>query len=109
MLELVLLTSILAGSQVIAMTALTKYSLNLNIKYLIIGMISYGIVTPYLIINSLRFKGIGTIDSMVNVITTISMVVIGYFIFNNKVNKLHIFSIFLATAAIISLYYADLL
>jgi multidrug transporter EmrE-like cation transporter len=105
--SLFLFTTLLAGTETIAMTALTAYSKHYNPFYLLIGILIYGAVIPYLIINSLKFDGIGTVNFLWNIITTVAMIVIGYYIFKEKVNQLHYISFFLGIAAIIVLYLAD--
>jgi multidrug transporter EmrE-like cation transporter len=107
MYELITYTLVLALSETIAMTALTKYSTSYNIYYLIIGIMLYGIVTPYTIIASLNYSGIGTVNLLWNIITTVSMIVIGYLLFNEKVNHLHIISLLLGLGSIVILYFAD--
>lgn len=105
--QLVAYTIALALSESIAMTALTKYSKSYNTYYLIAGIVLYGIVIPYMIITSLNYSGIGTVNLLWNIITTVSMIVIGYYMFNEKVNHLHIVSLLLGVGSIIILYFAD--
>jgi multidrug transporter EmrE-like cation transporter len=107
MYSLSLFTSLLAGFEIIAMTALTLYSKLYNPYYLIIGVLIYGAVIPFLIVKSVNFDGIGTVNFLWNIITTVSMIVIGYYIFGDKVNHLHYISFLLGIAAIIVLYYAN--
>jgi multidrug transporter EmrE-like cation transporter len=105
--QLVAYTIALALGETIAMTALTKYSKSYNINYLIAGIALYGILIPYMIISSLNFSGIGTVNLLWNIITTVSMIVIGYYLFNEKVNHLHIVSLLLGIGSIVILYFAD--
>ena len=105
--QLVAYTIALALGETVAMTALTKYSKSYNIYYLIAGMALYGICIPYMIISSLHFSGIGTVNLLWNIITTVSMIIIGYYLFNEKVNHLHIVSLLLGVGSIIILYFAD--
>ena len=100
-------TIALALSETIAMTALTKYTKSYNTYYLIAGIVLYGIVIPYMIISSLNYNGIGTVNLLWNIITTVSMIVIGYYMFNEKVNHLHIVSLLLGVGSIVILYLAD--
>ena len=102
-----LLTAFLAGTETLALTSLTKYSKNNKSIYLVIGMLIYGIVIPTVIVKSLNFEGIGTVNFIWNIITTISMIIIGYQMFNEKINRLHVISLFLGIAALISLYFAN--
>lgn len=100
-------TFALALSETVAMTALTKYSKLSNKYYLILGMALYGLLIPYMIIISLNYSGIGTVNLLWNIITTVSMIIIGYYIFKEKVNHLHLLSLLLGIASIIILYLAD--
>ena len=102
-----LLTAFLAGIETLALTSLTKYSKNKKSIYLMVGMLIYGIVIPTIIVQSLNFEGIGTVNFIWNIITTVSMIVVGYHMFNEKLNRLHMISLLLAIAALISLYYAN--
>jgi multidrug transporter EmrE-like cation transporter len=105
--QLLAYTLALAFSETIAMTALTKYTKSYNMYYLLTGIILYGIVIPYMVIISLNFSGIGTVNLLWNIITTVSMIVIGYLLFNEKVNHLHIISLLLGLGSIVILYFAD--
>ena len=105
--QLLAYTLALGLSETAAMTALTKYSKSYNNYYLIAGMVLYGIVIPYMIIASLNFSGIGTVNLLWNILTTVSMIVIGYYMFNEKVNNLHIVSLLLGLGSIVILYFAD--
>ena len=107
MYQLFVYTMGLALSETFAMTALTKYSKSYNIYYLIAGVALYGIVIPYMIIYSLHFSGIGTVNFLWNIITTVFMILIGYYLFNEKINHLHHISLLLGIASIIILYFAD--
>ncbi len=107
MIDLVILTGILAGTETIAMTALTEYSKNSNMKHLLLGVFIYGFAIPYLILKSLNFKGIGTVNCMWNIITTVAMVAIGSYMFNDNVNRLHLVSLVFGVASIICLYCED--
>ena len=107
--SILLYTSLLAGFETISMTALTKYSKNKdkNMAYLLLGVFIYGVIIPFLIIISLKFHGIGTVNFLWNIITTISMIVIGYYAFGDAVSHLHLISLFLGISAIIVLMIAE--
>ena len=77
--NIVILTALLAVTETIALTSLTKYTKNNKSIYLIIGMLIYGIVIPTVIVKSLNFEGIGTVNFIWNIITTVSMIVVGYY------------------------------
>ena len=102
------LTCLLAGTETIAMTMLTKYSKNTNrTHFLILGVIIYGLLIPYLLIKSISFEGIGSVNLAWNIITTVTMIIIGYYIFGDRVNHLHIISLAFGILSIILLYIAN--
>ena len=102
------LTAILAGIETVAMTALTAYSKNVSqTYYLILGVLIYAIGRPFFILKSLDFEGIGTVNFMWNLITAISMIVIGHYYFGDNMNHLHLWSLILGLGAMVLLYFAD--
>jgi multidrug transporter EmrE-like cation transporter len=105
--QLLAYTFALALGETLAMTALTKYSKSYNNYYLIAGMVLYGMLIPYMILVSLNYSGIGTVNFLWNIITTVFMIVIGYYMFNDKINNLHIISLLLGLGSIVILYFAD--
>jgi multidrug transporter EmrE-like cation transporter len=105
--KLLLYTFVLASSETIAMTVLTKYSKTSNYFYLIMGIVIYGIIIPYMVLSSLKFSGIGTVNFLWNIITTVSMIFIAYYLFNEKLNHLHLISLLLGISSIFILYKAD--
>jgi len=105
--SVLLYTGLLAGVETISMTSLTEYSKNKNILYLLLGIFIYGIIIPFLIIFSLKFEGIGTVNFLWNIITTVSMIMIGHYVFGDAMNYLHMISAFLGISAIIVLFMAN--
>lgn len=101
------LTGLLAGSETIAMTAITKYSKTNNKFYMLLGFLIYGLVIPIAVLKTLTFAGIGTVNFMWNIITTVSMIVIGHFYFGDKMSNLHLISLMLGLASITILYIAE--
>ena len=101
------LTGFLAGSETIAMTSITKYSKNGHIGLLIIGIIIYGVIIPTSILKTLDITGIGTVNFMWNIITTVSMIIIGHFYFGDHLSHLHLISLLMGVSSIIILYMAD--
>ncbi len=58
-------------------------------------------------LRSLNFEGIGTVNFMWNVITTVSMIVIGHYLFRDKITHLHVISLMLGVSSLILLYIAN--
>ncbi len=102
------LTTILAGSETLAMSALTQYAKSQNLVYMAVGALIYGLVIPFTITQSVTFAGIGTVNFMWNIITTVSMIVIGHFWFGDKISHLHIISLLLGIGSLTVLYLAEL-
>lgn len=105
--ELIIYTLVLAISETVAMTFITKYSKTYNFAYIIAACILYGLLVPYIILISLNYNGIGTVNLLWNIITTVSMIFIGYYLFNEKINNLHFISLFLGVSSIVVLYLAE--
>ena len=105
--SVLLYTGLLAGVETISMTSLTQYAKNKNILYLLLGLFIYGIIIPFLIIFSLKFEGIGTVNFLWNIITTVSMIMIGHYVFGDRMNYLHLISAFLGISAMIVLFMAN--
>lgn len=101
------LTGLLAGSETIAMTSITKYSKNGNKLFMLLAFIIYGFIIPFSVLKTLTFAGIGTVNFMWNIITTVSMIIIGHFYFGDKMSNLHLISLMLGIASITILYIAE--
>ena len=105
--HLILLIIILVICEAIAMTSITYYSKNNEIKYMIAGCIGYGLFVPYFILQSLKFEGISTVNFMGNIFSTIIMVAIGYTLFNETLNYMKLLAFTTGLLSIGILYYAD--
>lgn len=101
------LTGLLAGSETIAMTSITKFSKNKNFLYMLLALLIYGIIIPFIVLKTLTFAGIGTVNFMWNIITTVSMIIIGHFYFGDRMSNLHLISLLLGIASITILYIAE--
>jgi len=107
-LALLSMSGLLAGTETIAMTAITKYSRNKNIWYMAIAILLYGIVIPFSVYHSLSYSSIGTINFMWNIITTVSMIIIGKLLFDDTVTHLHLISLLMGIASMAILYIAEM-
>lgn len=101
------LTGLLAGSETIAMTSITKFSKNKNFLYMLLALLIYGIIIPFIVLKTLTFAGIGTVNFIWNIITTVSMIIIGHFYFGDRMSNLHLISLLLGIASITILYIAE--
>ena len=93
--------------EAIGQTLITKNSINPNKIYYIIGSLIYGIFIPFMLSKSLEYEGIATINLLWNIMAIITMTMIGYFIFKETVNHLHLISILLLICSIVLLYFAN--
>lgn len=101
------LTGIMAGLETFALTLLTMYSRQSSPVYLIGAIVAYGGLIPYTILKTLDFEGIGTVNFLWNIITTVSMVLVSYYYFNDTVSNLHIISLMLGVASIVLINVAN--
>jgi drug/metabolite transporter (DMT)-like permease len=76
-------------------------------KYLIISCILYGIFVPLTLIKLLEYENIGTLNFIWNIFSTIIMISIGYYYFNEKIDKLKILAFMLGLTSLILLYISN--
>jgi len=107
MIPLFLLTLMMSGSETLALTLLRYYYQNPKLIYLMCVIPIYAVVIPYLILNTLNYVGIGSVNLMWNIITTTSMITIGYYVFGERVNHLHILSLLFGISSVSLLYLAN--
>lgn len=103
----IVLTSILAGSETFAMTMLTKYAKDGKPLFLLTSVLLYGLIIPFFILKSLNFDGIGTVNLMWNIITTVSMIIVGYYFFGEKITHMHLLSLLLGISSVVLLFMAE--
>lgn len=89
------------------LTLLTKHSIKKNYYYLFIASLIYGIVIPFFILKTLKHQGIGTINLLWNIMSTIVMITIGYYMFYERFNHLHLISFLLGISSITILYLVE--
>ena len=106
--NILFLTILLAGIETFALTSITQYSKNSKLIYILIGCFIYGCIIPFLILKLLNFEGIGMVNLFSNIITTVTMIIIGYYIFNEKINNLHLISCTFAVLSVIIFYFASI-
>lgn len=106
---LLLLVILLMTFEAVAMTLLTAYVRDRDRRRwkLILGVVLYGLMIPLFLLYGLRYTGIAVLNLLWNICTTIVMIAIGYYLFHEHLNHLHLISLFLALAAGVTLYLAD--
>jgi len=90
-----------------AMTSITYYSRGNHIIYFIIGCILYGIAVPYLILQAIKYDSVGTMNFLWNIFSTIIMVVVSYYLFNDNINYMKFFGFIIGLFSIILIYYSE--
>ena len=81
-----------------AMYSLKKYETkpSNNIKFYILGALIYGVAVPYLLLRSLKYEGLGTVNLAWNLISTFSAYAIGIYFFGEKVTHLKALGVMVA-------------
>jgi multidrug transporter EmrE-like cation transporter len=93
--------------EAVGQTLITKNSIEPNKIYYIIGSVIYGIFIPFMLSKSLEYEGMATINLLWNILSIITMTMIGYIIFKETINHLHLISILLLLCSIVLLYFAN--
>jgi multidrug transporter EmrE-like cation transporter len=91
----------------IGMSCLTYSFKNNNTIYYIIGSLIYGLIIPYSIKRALSFENISTINFIWNILTTVTMIIIGYLVFSEKLNFKKILAFIVGLLSIFLLYTSD--
>lgn len=104
--SLFILVVVMAALETIGMTMLTSHSRRSNLMYMTIGWLIYGFMIPWLLLWALQYEGIATVNLLWNIITTLTMIVIGYYVFRERVTCMHLLSFLFAIAALVTLYLA---
>lgn len=91
----------------VGMSCLTYSFKNNNTIYYIIGSLIYGLIIPYCIKRALSFQNISTINFIWNILTTVTMIVIGYLVFSEKLNFKKILAFIVGLLSIFLLYTGD--
>ena len=96
---------------VLALTGITSFKKlekdEHRYKYLITSCILYGIFVPLTLIKLLEYENIGTLNFIWNIFSTIIMISIGYYYFNEKIDKLKILAFMLGLTSLILLYISN--
>jgi multidrug transporter EmrE-like cation transporter len=106
-LYLVLFIIVYVTFESIGMTLLTYYSKNKNIYLLILSCLIFGGVVPYLILKSLEYDNISTVNYIWNILSTVIMIAVGYILFEEKLNYIKILSFATGILSIFLLYLAE--
>lgn len=89
------------------LTLITSYSKTHFLPTMVGAMSIYGLAVPMFIYKTLNYAGIGTVNFMWNIMTTVSMIIIGTIVFGEKIDRLHMMSMVLGIASISLLYFAE--
>jgi drug/metabolite transporter (DMT)-like permease len=64
-----------------------------SIKYMVIACLIYGLMVPFLLYKMIKYKGVGMVNFLWNIFSTISGFMIGMLLFHEKVNNLQIIGV----------------
>jgi multidrug transporter EmrE-like cation transporter len=93
--------------ETVGLTMITSYSKTHFLPTMLGAMSIYGLAVPMFIYKTLHYAGIGTVNFMWNIITTVSMIIIGTLMFGEKLDRLHMMSMVLGMSSIVLLYFAE--
>jgi drug/metabolite transporter (DMT)-like permease len=78
-----------------------------NHKWLIAGMVLYGTVVSYLLYKMMIYEGVGMVNFLWNIFSTISGFIIGIWLFQEKVNNVQWAGVFLGVLAFALIIFGD--
>jgi drug/metabolite transporter (DMT)-like permease len=59
-----------------------------SIKYMVMACVFYGLLVPWLLYKMMKYEGVGTVNFLWNIFSTISGFMIGMLLFQEKVTNL---------------------
>ena len=84
-----ILLAITVASEALALYSLQKAAKDKNnIKWLCVGMAVYGTLVAFLLYKMMTYEGVGMVNFLWNIFSTMSGFIIGIMIFKEKVNNL---------------------
>lgn len=98
--DLVYLLLIISIIECTAWFFLKKNYLTNNKTYLLLYLMLYMII-PFFLIKTLKYEGIGVVNMLWNIISTIVVILIGYYVFSERINHLQYLGIGLGFLSII--------
>lgn len=58
-----------------------------QLKFYVLGALIYGLLVPYFLLRSLKYEGLGTVNFLWNVVSTVSAFAIGSYMFGEKISN----------------------
>lgn len=105
---LIALILVLTLVETMGMSILTSHAVEeKSLWKLFAVVILYGVMVPGILLLALSHSGIGVINLMWNICTTMAMLLIGFTVFHERLNRYHLLSFVLAILAGIALYRAE--
>jgi len=74
--------------EAVALYSIQKYAKTKAQKFFFLSMAIYGLIVPYMLYRMLTYQGVGMVNFLWNVFSTLSGFMIGIFLFSEKVNHL---------------------
>lgn len=79
-----------------ALYSLQRYAKTHEALFYVIGALIYGLAIPLLLVKTLRYGGIGSVNFLWNVVSTFSGFAIGILLFGERINNLQLMGVFVA-------------
>jgi multidrug transporter EmrE-like cation transporter len=91
--------------EAIALSSLKRYSLDpTQYRYFIFTAIVYGLLVPYLVYRLLTYEGIGLVNFIWNIFSSITVLLIGIYIFREQVTGVQSLGIALGLVGIVLIH-----
>lgn len=94
-----LLLGVIIACESVALYSLQKYSKTNKKVFLILSMIVYGVTIPLLLSKLLKYKGVGIVNFLWNIFSTLAGFAIGIMLFQERVASLQWIGVFLGILA----------
>ena len=79
-----------------ALYFIKKESLKHKSNYIKYACLIYGLIIPFILLKLLKYEGIGLVNFFWNILSTISGILIGIYLFNEKINNKQIIGIIIS-------------
>ena len=102
-LSLILLITVI---DVIGWYCIKKYHLTGKIHFFLVTLTGY-VLIAFLLLQVLKYEGIGMTNMIWNIMSTIIVLLIGYYIYKEQINNLQLTGILLGMLSILILYLSE--
>jgi multidrug transporter EmrE-like cation transporter len=102
-----LLLGLMIACESLALYSVQKYSKTNQKIFIVISMLVYGICIPLLLVKLLKYKGVGMINFLWNIFSTIAGFAIGIMLFQERVGSLQLIGVMLGILAFGLIIFGD--